>query len=203
MLVEAAVESLDAALAAAEGGAHRLELCSNLAEGGTTPPLDLLRAVRSQLLIPVFVLVRPRAGDFVYADAEHRTMLQQIAAAKSAGARGIVTGALTAQREIDVARVTELVRAARPLPFTFHRAIGVCTRIDVALETLIRLGVDRVLTSEQIGELVKQAAGRIIIMAGGGINADNAARIVRETGVTEIHFSVQEAQKVRDILESL
>ena len=203
MLVEAAVESLDAALAAAEGGAHRIELCSNLAEGGTTPPLDLLRAARSQLLIPIFVLVRPRAGDFVYSDAEHRTMLNQIESAKRGGARGIVTGALTAQREIDEARVTELIKAARPLPFTFHRAIEVCTRMDSALERLIRLGVDRVLTSKQIGELVIQAAGRIVIMAGGGINVDNAARIVRETGVQEIHFSVKEAKKVRDILESL
>jgi copper homeostasis protein len=203
VLVEAAVESLDAALAAAEGGAHRLELCSNLAEGGTTPPLDLLRAVRSQLLIPIFVLVRPRAGDFVYSDAEHGTMLDQIQTAKRAGARGIVTGALTAQGEIDESRVAELIQAARPLPFTFHRAIDVCTRIDSALERLIRLGVDRVLTSTQIGELVIQAAGRIVIMAGGGINADNAARIERETGVQEIHFSVKEAKKVRDILESL
>jgi copper homeostasis protein len=213
VLVEAAAESLDAALAAAEGGAHRIELCSNLAVGGTTPPLDLLRAVRSQLLLPIFVLVRPRAGDFVYTDDEHRLMLNQIEQAKTAGARGIVTGALTAQREIDGARVAELIRATRPLPFTFHRAIGACTRIDAALETLIRLGVDRVLTSgsaetaaegaAEIASLVKQAAGRIVIMAGGGITTDNAARIVRETGVQEIHFSVKEAKKVRDILESL
>lgn len=213
MLVEAAVESLDAALAAVEGGAHRIELCSNLAEGGTTPSLDLLRAANSQLLTPIFVLVRPRAGDFVYTDAEHRTMLNQIEQAKAGGARGIVTGGLTAQREIDVARMTELIRATRPLSFTFHRAIGVCTRIDVALETLVRLGVDRVLTSgsaetaaegaAEIASLVKQAAGRIVIMAGGGINAGNAARIVKETGVREIHFSVKDAQKVRDVLESL
>ena len=213
MLVEAAVESLDAALAAVEGGAHRIELCANLAEGGTTPGVQLLRESLSRVSIPVFVLVRPRAGDFVYTDAEHRTMLNQIAAAKTAGARGIVTGALTAQRVIDEKRVGELIQAAHPLPFTFHRAIGVCTRIDSALDTLVRLGVDRTLTSgnadtaaegaTQIASLVKQAAGRIIIMAGGGINAANAARIVRETGVQEIHFSVKDAQKVRDVLESL
>jgi len=130
-------------------------------------------------------------------------MLDQIQTAKRAGARGIVTGALTAQREIDESHVAELIQAARPLPFTFHRAIDVCTRIDAALERLIRLGVDRVLTSTHIGEFVIQAAGRIVIMAGGGITADNAARIVRETGVQEIHFSVKEAKKVRDILESL
>ena len=203
MLVEAAVESLDAALAAAEGGAHRIELCANLAEGGTTPATPLLRECLAMLTIPVLVLVRPRAGDFVYTDAEQRTMLEQIEQAKSAGARGIVTGALTARREIDEPRVTELIKATRPLPFTFHRAIEECPRIDVALETLVRLGVDRVLTSTHIGELVRQAAGRVVIMAGGGVNVHNAARIVRETGVKEIHFSVKDAKKVRDILESL
>ena len=199
MLVEAAVESLDAALAAEEGGAHRIEWCTNLAQGGTTPPLDTLPAVS----IPVFVLIRTRAGDFVYTDHEHRLMLDQIALAKAAGARGIVSGALTPDGEIDEPRVAELIEAARPLSFTFHRAIEVCTRIDVALETLIRLGVDRVLTSVQTRELVLQARGRITILAGGGINATNAARIVRDTGVQEIHFSVKDAQKVRDVLESL
>ena len=202
MLVEAAVESLDAALAAQEGGAHRIEWCTNLAEGGTTPPLDTLPAVS----IPVFVLIRPRAGDFVYSAAEHRTMLQQIAEAKAAGARGIVSGALTAGGDIDEPRTAELLRATRPLPFTYHRAfdeIRVYTRISAALETLIQLGVDRVLTSVHIRELVLQARGRITIVAGGGINASNAAQIVRDTGVQEIHFSVRDAKKVRDVLESL
>ena len=185
MLIEAAVESLEAALAAAEGGAHRIELCSNLAEGGTTPPLAL------------------RPGDFVYTDAEHFTMLDQIATAKSAGARGIVTGALTARRVIDERRVAELIHAARPLAVTFHRALEECADLPAALEVLIRLGVDRVLTSKQIAKLVLQAAGRIIIIAGGGINPDNVARIVQETGVREIHFSVKDAKKVRDVLESL
>ena len=199
MLVEAAVESLDAALAAQEGGAHRIEWCANLAHGGVTPALGTLPPVQ----IPVFVLVRPRPGDFVYSAAEHRTMLQQIAEAKAAGARGIVSGALTPGGEIDEPQVAELIEAARPLSFTFHRAIEVCTRIDVALETLIRLGVDRVLTSVHLRELVLQARGRITILAGGGINATNAAQIVHDTGVQEIHFSVKHAQKVRDVLESL
>lgn len=199
MLVEAAVESPEAALAAQEGGAHRIEWCANLAVGGVTPALDALPAVR----IPVFVLVRPRAGDFVYSDAEHRLMLDQIAQAKAAGAHGIVAGALTERDEIDEARTAELIQATRPLPFTFHRAIEACRRIDDALEVLITLGVNRVLTSVHIRELVLQARGRITILAGGGINASNAARIVRETGVREIHFSVKDAQKVRDVLESL
>ena len=112
ILVEAAVESLEAALAAAEGGAHRIELCTDLANGGTTPDLKVLRACRSQLLIPIFVLVRPRAGDFVYSAAEHNEMLEQIVQAKKAGARGIVTGALTAQQDIDQVRTSELINAA-------------------------------------------------------------------------------------------
>jgi copper homeostasis protein len=203
VLVEAAVESLDAALAAAEGGAHRIELCTDLAHGGTTPATPLLHECLATLTIPVYVLVRPRAGDFVYTDAEHRTMLDQIEVAKTTGAAGIVSGGLTAQRVIDENRLAELIEAAHPLPFTFHRAFEECADLSAALEVLIRLGVDRVLTSKQIGKLVTQAAGRIGILAGGGINADNAARLVRETGVKEIHFSVKNAQKVRDVLESL
>lgn len=213
MLVEAAVESLDAALAAAEGGAHRIELCTDLAHGGTTPSLELLRATISRLRIAVFVLVRPRTGDFVYTDAEHRTMLDQIEQVKAAGARGIVTGGLTARRVIDESRVAELIQATRPLAVTFHRAFDECVDRPAALETLIRLGVDRVLTSggaktaaegaRQIGKLVMQAAGRIVILPGGGINARNVARLVQETAVREIHFSVTDAKKVRDVLESL
>ena len=208
MLVEAAVESLGAAQAATEGGAHRIELCADLAHGGTTPPLEL-----PTVPIPVYVLVRPRAGDFVYTAAEHRVMLEQIRQAKAAGARGIVTGALTRAGQVDVERTAELIAAARPLGVTFHRAIDASTSITAALETLIELGVDRVLTSggattavlgvETIGRLVMQAAGRIAILAGGGIDASNAARIVQETGAQEIHFSVKTAQKVRDVLESL
>ena len=140
-------------------------------------------------------------------------MLQQIRQAKAAGARGIVTGALTPRGQVDVARTAELIAAARPLEMTFHRAIDVSASITAALETLIELGVDRVLTSggaktaalgvETIGRLVMQSAGRIVILAGGGIDASNAARIVQETAVQEIHFSVTTAQKVRDVLESL
>lgn len=209
-LVEAAVESLDAALAAAAGGAHRIELCTDLTQGGTTPALQLLRSGRSQLTIPIFVLVRPRAGDFVYSEAEHRTMLEQIAQAKHAGADGIVTGALTAELDVDQLRTTELLGAARPLPVTFHRAFDACPDLTAALERLIHLGVDRVLTSggartaaegaERIGRLVIQSRGRIEILAGGGIDADNVARLVRDTGVREVHFSVKEAEKVRSVV---
>lgn len=224
------MESLDAALAAAEGGAHRIELCTDLAHGGTTPDLQLVRDCHSQVVIPVFVLVRPRVGDFVYTDAEHRTMLAQIHRAQDAGAHGIVTGALTGARssppdplstlwrggtktEIAEDRTAELVEAALPWTVTFHRAFDSCGDLVVSLERLIHLGVDRVLTSggarmapdgaEQIGRLVRQAEGRIEILAGGGIDGDNVAQLVRETGVREVHLSVRDAAKVRRVVEIL
>jgi len=213
LLVEAAVESLAAALAAAAGGAHRVELCTDLAHGGTTPDVELLRACRARLSIPVFVLIRPRAGDFVYTDAEHRTTLEQIRQAKDTGAHGIVTGALTASREIAGEQTAPLIAAARPLPVTFHRAFDVCADLSAALESLIRLGVERVLTSGgaptapegagRIDRLVVQAGGRIEILAGGGIDEKNVARLVRESGVREVHFSVKDARKVRKIMEAL
>ena len=212
MLVEAAVESLDAALAAAEGGAHRIELCADLAHGGTTPDTQLLRDCLTRLTIPVFVLVRPRAGDFVYTDAEHRTALEQIRQAKAAGAHGIVTGELTSTGDIDEERTRELIAAARPLPMTFHRAFDECHDQAQALEVLIGLGVERVLTSggtrtaaegaARIRQLVGQAQGRIEILPGGGINPENV-RTICETGVGEVHFSVKEAGKIRAVIHSL
>ncbi len=204
MLIEAAVESQHAALAAVEGGAHRLELCTDLAHGGTTPDLDLLQV---QLPVPVFVLVRPRTGDFVYTDAEHHTMLEQISRARSAGAHGIVTG------DLRLDRTRDLIAAARPLPVTFHRAFDVFPDRSEALEQLISLGVERVLTSggaptapegaEEIRRLVVQSKGRIEILPGGGINPNNVARLVQLTGVREVHFSVKDATKVRKVVESL
>ena len=209
ILIEAAVESLDGALAAQQGGADRIELCTDLAHGGTTPSLELLGQSLSRLQIPVFVLVRPRAGDFVFSDYEHAEMLDDIFGAKSAGAAGIVTGALTTRQEIDEIQTAELFEAARPLPVTFHRAFDE----SGDLEVLIRLGADRVLTSgsartasegvEQIRELVIQAAGRIEILAGGGVTPDNVTQLVQGSGVREVHFSVHDANKVRSIRELL
>lgn len=213
ILIEAAVESLDAALAAAQGGAHRLELCTGLVHGGTTPDVKLLRACRSQLLIPLFVLIRPRPGDFVYTDAEHRAMLEQIQRAKAAGARGIVSGELTNRGQPHEQRTRALIDATRPLPFTFHRAFDECADQGTALESLIRLRVSRVLTSggaktapegaDKIRELVAQADGRIEILPGGGIDASNVASLVRTTGVREVHFSVKTADKVERVVEVL
>lgn len=140
-------------------------------------------------------------------------MLEQIGQAKGAGADGIVTGALTAELDVDQLCTTELIEAARPLPVTFHRAFDACPDFAAALERLIDLGVDRVLTSggartapegaERIGRLVMQSKGRIEILAGGGIDGDNVARLVRDTGVREVHFSVKDAEKVRSVVRSL
>ena len=213
ILIEAAVESLEAALAAAEGGAHRLELCRDLAHGGTTPSEQLVQDAMSRMKIPIFVLVRPRAGDFVYTNAEHHMMLGQIGQAKRAGAAGIVTGSLAAHRVINRLRTTELIASARPLPVTFHRAFDACRDLSASLEQLIELGVDRLLTSggapkaaegaELIRPLVAQAKGRIAILPGGGITPENVARLVQKTGVREVHFSVQDAEKVRAVTKAL
>ena len=213
VLVEAAVATVDAALAATDGGAQRLELCVDLAHGGTTPPSELIRDAVARVPIPVFVLVRPRAGNFVYSADEHHLMLAQIREAKQAGARGIVTGALTAAHAIAEARTIALISAARPLPVTFHRAFDECADQAAALETLIAHGVERVLTSggaktaadgvDRIAALVRQARGRIGILPGGGVDASNVATLVGVTGVREIHFSVNQAEKVRQVIRAL
>jgi len=199
ILVEACVDSIESALAAARGGAHRVELCANLIEGGTTPSTGTLAVCRSRLDIPIFVLIRPRGGDFLYTAAEFAVMLEDVRRAKQAGVQGIVTGVLRADGDIDADRTRELIAAARPLQVTFHRAVDVCRDAGRALETLIALGVERVLTSgqaatapegaETIAELVRQAAGRIAILPGGGITEDNVATLVRATGVSEVHLT--------------
>ena len=209
--VEACVESVEAAVAAAQGGAHRIELCANLRDGGTSPDRTALAACVAQLAIPIFVMVRPRAGNFCYSAAEHTEMINEIRQAKGAGAHGIVTGALRSNRTVDETLTRALVAAAQPLPVTFHRAFDECRDAEQGLETLIALGVTRVLTSggrrgapdgaTMIAELVRLAAGRIGIMAGGGVNASNVAELVRTTGVREVHLSTKDDEKIRRVVE--
>ena len=213
ILVEACVESLATAVAAARGGAQRIELCAKLAVGGTSPDGATLAACISQMAIPVFVMVRPRAGDFRYSASEHAIMLDEIRRAKDAGAHGIVTGALRAGGNVDETRTGELLDAAQPLPLTFHRAFDECPDPSQALETVVALGVTRVLTSggaatapqgaATIAKLVRLAAGRIGILAGGGINGANVADLVRTSGVREVHLSTQDAEKIRRVVESV
>lgn len=207
MRVEICVDSATGAFAAQRGGADRVELCDNLLEGGTTPSAGCIKIVRRGLKIGLQVMIRPRGGDFLYSNEEFEVMREDIRAAKDLGADGVVFGCLTAEGDIDRARATELVALARPLNVTFHRAFDMCRDPQKGLEELIGLGIDRVLTSgqeascleglEQIAALQKQAAGRIIILPGGGITPRNIERIVAETGINEVHLSVRAAVESR------
>lgn len=206
-LFEVCVDSIESAIAAERGGAARIELCSDLLEGGLTPTHGTLQVTRERLRIPFMAMVRPRGGDFCYSDVEFAVMREDVAAAKSLGADGIVLGLLLPDGTIDVERTRELIALARPLPVTFHRAFDMTRDPYDALETLVRLGVDRVLTSGQepsvveglalIGELVKRAGDRIIVMPGGGISARNVARVIAEAGVRELHFASLEPREGR------
>ena len=192
--------------AAVQGGADRIELCSALPLGGITPTIGLLKQVKETFpTLPTHVLIRPREGDFVYTPEEIRAMLTDIHLCRQAGAQGIVSGALLPSGEIDVPATRLLIEAAQACSFTFHRAFDHTNDLPVALETLINLGCTRLLTSggastawqgmEKLSQLVKQAAGRLIVMAGAGISPTNARTIVKETGVTEIHASCTVKQR--------
>lgn len=201
--VEVCVDSVEGALAAQRGGAVRVELCDNLFEGGTTPSAGTIALARQHISIDLNVIIRPRGGDFCYSDIEFAVMRRDIEMAKSLGANGVVIGLLKRDGTIDVARTATLIELARPLTVTFHRAFDVCRDPFAALETLIDLGVDRILTSGQertvlegldlITELVAQANDRIIIMPGGGIAERHVAKIVATSGAREIHVSGRSA----------
>lgn len=198
---EVCTEGVAGAVAAEKAGAHRLELGSAIAEGGVTPSLGLFKRVKASSHLPVHVLIRPRAGDFVYTGSELGVMLEDVALFKDAGADGLVFGALTKTGALALPEMTRLLEAADPLPVTFHRAFDVCREPHKVLEQLVALGVARLLTSGQAGDalggakllrsLVEQAGDRLVVMAGGGVRASNAAQIVRQTGVPELHFSAQ------------
>jgi copper homeostasis protein len=197
ILVESCVETLAGALAAQDGGAGRVELCATLDVGGLTPPDLLLAECVRRLTIPVFVLVRPSPGAFVLAAPDRVQLGEQVRRVAGLGAAGVVAGALTSGGTIDQPAVAAILAAANSLPVTFHRAFDEIVDQAAALEELIGLGVRRVLTSggaptaaegaDRIGALVRQAAGRIGVLAGGSVRAHDAAELVRTTGVTEIH----------------
>ena len=204
VIYEICVDSVAGVRAAKDAGAQRVELCANLLEGGTTPSLGLIRAARKVPGIGLQVIIRPRGGDFLFDDDEYAVMLTDIAATKAEGADGVVIGLLNAEGDIDTERTARLIAAARPLSVTFHRAFDMARDPFAALETLIRLGVDRVLTSGQeasvleglplISELIRRAGERIIIMPGGGITVRNAARIAEALQPKEMHFAALMAE---------
>lgn len=200
VLLEVCVETVASAVAAEQGGAHRIELCSDLSVQGLTPGPDLIEQVRQQVAIPLHVLIRPRAGDFCYSTIEFEAMKYEIRRAKQRSANGLVFGILDANTRIDVSRTRELVELARPLSVTFHRAFDACGDLPEALEDVVRTGADRVLTSggaptaeegsSMLAKLVTSAAGRISVLACGTIREENIRRIIDFTGVREVHTSL-------------
>ncbi|MDR0758385.1 MAG: copper homeostasis protein CutC [Tannerella sp.] len=201
-IIEICANSAQSVVEAAAGGARRVELCAAIPEGGTTPSYGEIRT--AQALAPsidINVIIRPRGGDFLYTRAEMQSMLYDIEMARQLRVHGAVFGCLTEKGDIDTARMKQLIEAARPLSVTCHRAFDVCRNPFDVLEELIALGCDRLLTSGQqpdavrgipmIAQLVRQAAGRIIIMPGCGVRENNIARIERETGATEFHTSAR------------
>ena len=201
-LLEVCVDSVESAIAAERGGAERVELCSNLLEGGVTPSFGLISTARSRISIGLHVMIRPRPGDFCYSSDEFDTMRCDILAAKQLGANSVVLGILKPTGNIDIGRTRELVELARPLSVTFHRAFDMSSDLLQALEDVAQTGADRILTSggepsalEGIGNLrrlVNASAGRVFLMACGGIRDHNVRTIVEQTGVKEIHAGMTE-----------
>jgi copper homeostasis protein len=212
-LLESVVETAEAARAAERAGAGRLELCARLADGGVTPPPALLAAVLERVAIPVFVMVRPRAGDFVYSDAEMADALQDAAAARARGAQGIVLGVLHSDGRVDVDRTRRLVGCAQGLPVTFHRAFDAVRDQCAALEDVIAAGASRVLTSggaptayegaDRLAALVRQAGDRVTVLAGGGVRAHNVQAILAQSGVREVHARFEDEAATRALADLL
>ena len=205
--LEICCNSLNSALAAQKGDASRIELCDNMAEGGTTPSMGLIQVCKNLLTIPVFPIIRPRGGDFLYNDAEFEVMKQDITICKKIGCEGVAIGLLKANGSIDTNRCREIIELARPMQVTFHRAFDRCKDLQISLESIILLGFERVLTSGaevsaanaivNLSNLVKWAAGRIIIMAGSGINESNIADIAHKTGIQAFHSTAKTARETK------
>lgn len=206
--LEICANSVESAVKAQLAGAHRVELCAGIPEGGTTPSWGEIKLARQLLdYTRLHVIIRSRGGDFLYTGIEQEIMLHDIETARLLGADGVVFGCLTPDGDVDTSFLKKLKDAAAGMSVTFHRAFDMCRKPKEALEQLIDLGIDRVLTSGQeataeqgiplLRRLVEQAAGRIIIMPGCGVNAGNIRRIACETGATEFHFSGRSAVESR------
>ncbi len=202
--IEICANSVESAVKAQQAGAYRVELCAGIPEGGTTPSFGEIRMAR-QLLnhTKLHVIIRPRGGDFLYSPIEQEIMLHDIKVARQLGADGVVFGCLTAEGNVDMPLMKKLMNGVGEMSVTFHRAFDMCSNPREALEQIIELGIDRILTSGQeetaekgiplLKELVELAGDRIIIMPGCGINAGNIRKIAEETGTSEFHFSGRSA----------
>lgn len=208
MLLEICASNIESAINAQEAGAQRIELCQELAVGGITPSHGLLKHVLDSLTIPVFVLIRPRSGNFTYTDAEFEIMKQNIRVCKDLGAKGIVSGVLKIDNTIDLERTKLLVEISKPLPFTFHRAFDWTPNPFEAIQQLVKIGVNRVLTSGQensaekgielLNQLKEKAQDQITIIPGGGINSTNTI-LFKVNGFKEIHASASKIITISEI----
>jgi len=211
MVIEACVNSAISAIEAQKGGAARVELCENLHDGGTTPSAGAILFARKNLLIGLFVMIRPRGGDFLYSDDEFEIMKEDIKVARELGADGVVFGILKPDGTIDLERMKTLVDLSRPMGITCHRAFDMTVDPFQAMEDLITLGIDRILTSGQqktapegtalIAQLIRLSKGRIIIMPGSGVKEDNVAELIRTTGAMEVHVHLEKQQPSRMIFK--
>lgn len=198
-LLEVIAFNIESCHIAQDYGASRVELCDSPPEGGTTPSYGLIRQARRVLKIPLYVMIRPRGGDFLYSDQEIDVMYEDIRMCRDLGVDGVVLGILTADGSVDVARTAHLVEAAHPMGVTFHRAFDRVSNFQTALSDVIQTGCERILTSglqpkadaaiDTLTDLVKIAGDDIIIMAGSGINSTNIKMIARLTGIKELHSS--------------
>lgn len=211
-IFEICANSAESCLAAQQGGAHRVELCAAMPEGGTTPSIGEIKLARKLIDIKLHVIIRPRGGDFLYSPLELDIMEEDIRAAKEAGADGVVFGCLTPNGDLDMVAMERLMKVSKGMSVTFHRAFDYVRDPVKVMETLIEMGVDRILTSGQqpsaikgaglLAELVRKSAGRIIIMPGCGVNESNIAELASVTGASEFHFSARENRESRMLLRN-
>jgi copper homeostasis protein len=201
MQLEICAFNLPAALAAQRAGADRIELCAGPEEGGVTPSAGLIRTAREKLQIPLYPIIRPREGDFLYSEEEFRVMLRDVETCKEIGCDGVVIGMLLADGSVDQLRCARLVEMAYPMGVTFHRAFDRAANPFDALEAVIRIGCERILTSGQrpvamegaelLRDLVREADERIVIMPGSGVRASNIAELAARTGAVEFHTTAR------------
>jgi copper homeostasis protein len=203
MLLEICAFNLPAGVAAQRAGADRIELCVGPEEGGVTPSAGLIRMARVALRVPLYPIIRPREGDFLYSEEEFQVMLRDVETCKEIGCDGVVIGMLLADGSVDQSRCARLVEAAYPMGVTFHRAFDRAANPFEALEAIIRIGCERILTSGQrplamegsqlIYELIREADERIVIMPGSGVRASNIGELAAKTGAVEFHTSARVA----------
>jgi copper homeostasis protein len=213
MKIEIVVYNIESALKAQEGGADRVELCDNPGEGGTTPSYGTIELVRQNLSIDVFVMIRPRGGDFCYSSYEYHSMKRDISQCQKLSVDGVVFGILNPDGTIDKKRCGELIRQARPLKVTCHRAFDMTRDPFQALEDCIEVGFDRILTSGQrptagqgaelIGQLIQKANGRISIMPGSGVNENTIQDILSKAKAKEVHFSATSSRESAMVFKNI